>query len=172
MAKSSKNEPSVQLYTDAYFESGHWLLKLWQTFVAVLAWICVFVPIVITVVSFYGVMTGKLRPFWHYAEGVFEIRFIGVILLFLAAVALIFSVTMTIIQVRKRDRLVEQWPTFDPIEQRVRETELEVFMDERFGPASFREDVRNYRVSADKNLDTDEFQKLFEAQQEKEAQKK
>lgn len=153
-----------QLYTDEYFEKGHWLLKIRQTLAAILGWVCVVVPMLITGWSFYGVETGHVKPFWSYGEGIFEIHFIGVILLFLAAVALIFTVSMTIIQVRKRDRLVEQWPTYDPINQKARETELEKFMDKRFGEPEFRENVRTYRVTPDKNLDTDEFQKLFDAQ--------
>lgn len=153
-----------QLYTDDYFDHGHWLLKIRQTLAAVLGWICVAVPMLITTWSFYGVESGKIKPLWSYAEGIFEIHFIGVILLFLVAVAFIFTVSMTIIQVRKRDRLVEQWPTYDPINQKARETELEKFMDRRFGDPEFRENVRTYRITPDKNLDTDEFQQLFDAQ--------
>lgn len=48
-----KNEKErQQLYTDLYFEKGHWWLKIWQTLVAIFGWMCVFVPIIITVTSF------------------------------------------------------------------------------------------------------------------------
>ncbi|WP_390404783.1 hypothetical protein [Lacticaseibacillus jixiensis] len=165
MAQQKRNKQ--QLYTDAYFERGHWWLKIRQTLVALVAWVCVFVPIVITALSYYNIHKGRIHPLWHYAEGLFEIRFIAVLLMFLAAVALIYSVGMTLIQVRKRDRLVEQWPTYDPIDQKVRETELEQFMDERFGPSEFRENCRTYHVKPEQNLDTDEFQRLFEAQRKR-----
>lgn len=155
---------SQQLYTDRYFEKGHWWCKIRQTLVAIVGWFCVILPIVVTIVSYFGVQCGHVTPIWRYHEGIFEIQFIGVVLLFLAAVALIFTVTMTIIQVRKRDRLVEQWPTFNPIDQKARETELEKFMDRRFGPAEFRQNTRNYRVESDQNLDTDEFHRLFDQQ--------
>ena len=150
-----------QLYTDLYFGKGHWLLKIWQTLVALLGWIGVFVPLVITALSYIGITFGHFKPVWNYSEGIFEVKFIAVLLLFLASIALIYSVSMTIIQVRKRDWLVEQWPTFNPIDQKKRENELDQFMDERFGPAEFRENVRNYRVEADQNLDTDTIQELF-----------
>lgn len=151
-----------QLYTDHYFARGHWGLKIWQTIVALLGWVCVFVPIWITVKSFLGVH-GHGRPIWRYAEGIYEIKFIGIILFFLASVALIFTVTMTIIQVRKRDRLVAQWPTFNPVRQKRRVTTLDQFMDKRFGPATVRMAQRNYTVQPDQNLDTDQIHDLFEA---------
>lgn len=159
-----KGKYSQQLYTDDYFAKGHLGLKLWQTLMALLGWLCVFIPIVITVISYIGVRFGWVQPLWRYHEGIYEIQFIGVVLLFLAAVALIFTVSMTIIQVRKRDRLVEQWPTFDPISQKARETELDQFMNQRFGSPEFRQNCRNYQVEADQNLDTDQIHKLFEKQ--------
>ncbi|WP_155286600.1 hypothetical protein [Lacticaseibacillus zhaodongensis] len=159
-------EQHQQLFTDEYFDKGHWLLKIWQTLVAILSWVCVFIPVAVTVISYIGTTTGRFKPLWSYGEGIFEIKFLAVVLLFLAAVAFIYTVAMTIIQVRRRDRLVEQWPTFNPIDQKVRKTELEKFMDQRFGEPEFRENVRNYSVPPEKNLDTDQFQKLFDQQRE------
>lgn len=63
MAKQTKQNPSdrqkdvddrQQLYTDKYFESGHWLLKIWQTIIAILGWLAVILPITITVTSFWA----------------------------------------------------------------------------------------------------------------------
>lgn len=164
MKQQEQCQVTQQLYTDDYFAKGHLGLKLWQTLVALIGWLCVFVPILVTVISYIGVRFGGIQPLWRYHEGIYEIQFIGVILLFLASVALIFTVSMTIIQVRKRQRLVEQWPTFDPISQKARETELDKFMNQRFGTPEFRQHCRNYRVEADQNLDTDQIQSLFEQQ--------
>lgn len=50
---TDKHKPSQQLYTDAYFERGHWGLKVRQTLVALVGWICVIVPIVITITAFW-----------------------------------------------------------------------------------------------------------------------
>lgn len=162
MAKRDMNKQ--QLYTDDYFEQGHFWLKVRQTIVAIFGWLCVFIPMIITAMNYYDVGIGKFKLIWHFTEGIFEIHFLSIVLLFLASAALIYTVAMTIIQVRKRERLVEQWPTFNPITQKNRETALEKFMDKRFGPASDRENARNYRVKPEQNLDTDEFQRLFEAQ--------
>jgi len=150
-----------QLYTDAYFEKGHWGLKLRQTLVAIFGWICVVVPVVVTVCSFWAAYNPKIPHLWSYSEGVFEIKFIGILLLFAFVMVSLFAVGMTIIQNRKRERVVEQWPTFNPINQKKRETELEKFMDERFGDEEFRHNVRTYQVKPEQNLDTDQIHDLY-----------
>lgn len=157
-----KKQDRQQLYSDAYFEKGHWGLKIRQTLIGLLGWICVFVPVIITVLSFWASYNPKIIHLWSYNEGIFEIKFIGVLLLFAFVLVSLFAVGMTIIQNRKRDRVVEQWPTFNPINQRKRETQLGKFMDERFGDQEFRENVRHYQVKPEQNLDTDQIHQLYE----------
>lgn len=74
----------------------------------------------------------------------------------------LFAVSMTIIQNRRRDHLAEQWPTFNPINQRKRESRLEKFMTDRFGDEEFRENVKYYEVEPEQNLDTDEIHHLYQ----------
>lgn len=158
----TKKNDRQQLYTDKYFEKGHWLLKIWQTIIAIIGWFAVIVPIVITITSFWASFDPKIPHIWSYSEGISEIRFIGVLLVFSFIMSFIFSVSMTIIQNRKRDRLVEQWPTFNPIGQKKRERTIDTFIDQRFGNKEFRENVRTYDVQPEQNLDTDQIQKLYE----------
>ena len=73
----------------------------------------------------------------------------------------IFSTGMTIIQNRKRDRVVEQWPTFNPINQKKRKKTIDDFIDNRFGDQEFRENVRSYDVQPEQNLETHQIQKLY-----------
>jgi len=146
---------------DDYFARGHWIRKIWQTLIALIGWLAVIVPIVLTVTAFWATVDPHVWHVWSYAEGIFEIKFIGVLLLFAFVMASIFAVSMTIIQNRKRERLVEQWPTFNPLTQHKRERVLEQFMTERFGPVTLRENVRHYRVQPEQNLDTDDIHELF-----------
>ncbi len=157
-----KKNDKQQLYTDDYFEKGHWLRKIFQTLIALIGWFCVIIPIVITVTAFWANFNPKIPHLWSYAEGILEIRFIGVILFFAFVMSGIFAISMTIIQNRKRDRLVEQWPTFNPINQRRREDTLAKFIDHRFGDQEFRENVRTLDIQPEQNLDTDTIQKLYE----------
>ncbi|EYR72009.1 hypothetical protein O209_03525 [Lactiplantibacillus plantarum WHE 92] len=107
-----------QLYSDAYFDTGHWGLKIRQTIVGIVGWLAVIVPITVTVLSIWSSYNPHIPRFWHYHEGLFEFKFIGILLAFCFALASLFAVTMTIIQNRKRERVVEQWPTFNPINQK------------------------------------------------------
>lgn len=158
----SKKNDTQQLYTDKYFEKGHWFLKLWQTLIAIIGWIFVIVPIAITVTSFWASFNPKIPHLWSYNEGITEIKFIGIVLLFCFVMSGIFSISMTLIQNRKRDRLVEQWPTFNPIDQKKRKKTLDDFIDNRFGDKEFRENARTYDVQPEQNLDTDTIQKLYD----------
>lgn len=160
---SKKQENKQQLYTDEYFEKGHWLLKIRQTLIGLIGWLAVIIPIVITVTAFWASFDPKIPHIWSYSEGILEIHFIGVILLFAFVMSGIFSISMTIIQNRKRQRLVQQWPTFNPINQKKRENTIDTFIDKRFGNKEFRENVRTYNVQPEQNLDTDEIQKLYDA---------
>lgn len=160
MSKKQKNKQ--QLYTDEYFEKGHWLLKIRQTLMSLIGWLAVIIPIVITVTSFWASFNPKIPHIWSYPEGILEIKFIGVILLFAFVMSGIFSISMTIIQNRKRQRLVQQWPTFNPINQKKRENTIDTFIDKRFGDKGFRENVRTYNVQPEQNLDTDEIHKLYD----------
>lgn len=154
-------EDKQQLYTDKFFESGHWLLKIRQVLIAIIGWLAVIIPIVITVLAFWASFDSRVPHLWSYHEGIYEIKFIGVILIFAWVMTLIFAISMTIIQNRKRDRIVEQWPTFNPINQKERKKTIDDFIDKRFGPKEFREHVKNYTVKPEQNLETHQIQKLY-----------
>jgi len=156
-----KEKNRQQLYTDKYFESGHLWLKIYQTFVAIIGWVAVIVPIVITITSFWASFNPKVPHIWSFREGIYEIKFIGIILLFAFVMTAIFSIGMTIIQNRKRDRVVEQWPTFNPINQKKRKEAIDDFIDNRFGDQEFRENVRSYDVQPEQNLETHQIQQLY-----------
>jgi len=159
--KSASKQKKVQDYTDAYFESGHWGIKIWQTLVGLVGWLAVFIPLIMTILSVWASYDSRIHSFWYYQEGLFEFKFIGILLLFFFALAALFAVSMTIIQNRKRDRVVEQWPTFNPISQKKRQQLLDQFMDDRFGDAEFRENARYYHVKPEQNLDTEQIQQLY-----------
>lgn len=161
MKKNNKEETKQQLYTDQYFESGHIFLKIWQTIVAILGWLAAIIPIAITITSFWASFDSRIPHIWAYHEGIHELLFIGIILVFAFSMTAIYSITMTLIKNRKRDRLVEQWPTFNPINQKKRKKVIDDFIDQRFGDQEFRENVRTYNVQPEQNLETHEIKKLY-----------
>lgn len=150
-----------QLYTDEYFESGHIWLKIRQTVIAIVGWMLVFIPLLVTVMSVAGFYNHRIWQFWRSKTGILQVQFFALVLLFMFILTAIFTISMAIIQNRKRERLVEQWPTFDPIDQKKRKQELNTFMNQRFGAAEFREHVQTYQVRPNQNLATDEIQRVF-----------
>ncbi|GEP19501.1 hypothetical protein [Pediococcus argentinicus] len=158
----TKKDDRQQLYSDSYFEKGHIGLKIWQTFIAILGWFAAIIPVVITVTAFLASYNPKIPHIWSYKDGIFEIKFLGILLLFSFSMAFLFAVSMTLIQNRRRDRLIEQWPTFSPINQKKRGQALEDYMSKRFGDKEFRENTRYYEVAPDQNLDTHVISKLYD----------
>ncbi|ANZ60912.1 hypothetical protein AYR62_11990 [Secundilactobacillus paracollinoides] len=155
------------MYTDLFFEKGHWGLKIKESLVALFGLISMIVPIVMTgiilthrSIRLFGV-TIDLRG------GMYTFGFLGIILLFCFAVTAVFAISMVLIQNRKRERLIEQWPTFDPLDERNRETELTKFMTKRFGEEKFRQNVRLYRVQPEQNLDTHELAEMGQVDKDK-----
>ena len=120
------------------------------------------VPVVITATALWAQSDPRVPHLWTDPEGSFEITFLAAVLLYSLAMARLFAVSMTIIQNRRRERLAEQWPTFNPINQRKRESRLEKFMTDRFGDEEFRENVKYYEVEPEQNLDTDEIHRLYQ----------
>ncbi|KRO00357.1 hypothetical protein [Companilactobacillus kimchiensis] len=159
--EKKNNQERQQLYTDKYFEKGHLLLKIRQFLISIVGWLAVIIPILITITSFWASFDNRIPHIWSYHEGIYEIKFIGILLIFLWIMTTIFSISMTLIQNRKRDRVVEQWPTFNPINQKKRKQTIDNFIDQRFGNQEFRENVKTYDVQPEQNLDTHQIQKLY-----------
>ena len=120
------------------------------------------IPIAFTILAFWGHLDHRILRPWTYPEGLFEIKFISIILAFMFAFSALFTVTMTLIQNRKRNRVVEQWSTFNPIDQKKRQQLLAQFMDDRFGSPKQRQTTRYYHVKPEQNLDTDAIRQLYE----------
>ncbi|QIL51278.1 hypothetical protein G7084_05000 [Weissella coleopterorum] len=146
-------------YTDDYFAKGHWLLKIWQTSVAIFSWLCVIVPSFITIETFLAHITKGKRghAFWTYSEGTNEIWFLIYLLLFAASITLIYATSMTIIQNFRREGTIEKWPTFDSIDDISKKKLSDNFMNKRFGSRALRHNVRYFEVQPEQNLADNEL---------------
>lgn len=158
---SKKKVTKYALYTDQYFEKGHWSLKIKETLLTSLAWLGVIIPVAATLLTIFAPQVLGLSQQWSREQGVFQLKFMGIILVFAFVMVAIFTVALTIIQNRKRQRLVEQWPTYNPINQVKRQEYLEEFMTERFGSIEERHQTKFYRVTPEQNLDTDQLQQIL-----------
>lgn len=66
METDKQQKDKQQLYTDKFFESGHWLLKIRQVLIAVIGWLAVIIPIVITVLAFWASFDPRVPHLWAY----------------------------------------------------------------------------------------------------------
>lgn len=154
-----KKQPSHQpeLYTDDFYQPGHWLLKIRQLFFGILGWIVAAIPLIVA----YLIMTRTTITIMGYrvqlAMDHFTAVYLIVILLFCFGVTGVVSLTLVLIQNRKRKQIVEQWPTYDPLVAKHHEAVLEQFISDRFGNQAFRQHVRHYTVQPDQNLKTSEL---------------
>lgn len=158
MEKMKKKEVTYA-YTDSFFEEGHYLLKIKQTFYALFGWVFFILPTFITVSSYiFFVSQHQLGwGIWSYQEGIKLVSFLIVLFIFAAFMTMIYTVTMTIVQNNRRESFVEKWPTYDSVSSIERQKKASQFMEDRFGKEDYRINVRYYDVMPEKNLANNEL---------------
>ncbi|AUT06785.1 hypothetical protein [Streptococcus parauberis] len=158
MEKMKKKEVTYA-YTDSFFEEGHYLLKIKQTFYALFGWVFFILPTFITVSSYiFFVSQHQLGwGIWSYQEGIKLVSFLIVLFIFAAFMTMIYTVTMTIVQNNRRESFVEKWPTYDSVSSIERQEKASQFMEDRFGKEDYRINVRYYDVMPEKNLANNEL---------------
>lgn len=155
MTKHPSHQPN--LYTDDFYQPGHWLLKIRQSCFGLLGWGVTAIPLIMA----YLIMTRTTITIMGHPIRLnvdpFTTSYLAIILLFCFGVAGVVSLTLVLIQNRKRNRIVEQWPTYDPLKAKHHEEVLEQYISNRFGDQSYRQSIRHYTVQPEQNLPTDEL---------------
>lgn len=161
--RANRDNGTLFGYTDLFFDKGHYLLKVKQVMSALIGWTFFIIPTYITVVSYLYFISDKHVGWkiWSYLEGIELINTLIVIGLFAAFMTLIYTVTMTIIQNNRRESFVEKWPTFSTVVSIERQQRANEFMAKRFGDEEFRQTVRYYDVTPDKNLSNGELSRII-----------
>lgn len=159
-----QDHPASPQYVDHYFEPGHWGLKIVQTSVALLGWVIILVPISCTI---FLLVSARLAPrvgrLWPFMQSLVQLKFLAVLLLFCLVMAILFTVTMVLIQNHKRQVLVDRWPTFDPWMLQQRQRLLIHYASQHFGDTAFRHSVKNYHVRPNQVLPVDQLRHLYQA---------
>lgn len=167
IAMDVKNDKN---YRDRYFERGHWGTKIWQTFVMLLSWVVLVIPITITVATYLAYRTRGRHGhfFWHYAEGFQELNFLMIFLTFALGVIAVFCFAMGYIQLQRSRGLVAKWPMFDMAKNRWERHRAEQFMTARFGDEAYRQSRRNYTVQPEQNLKKNQLKQIVNGEEGKE----
>ena len=141
-------------YRDHFFEHGYWGIKVRQTLVALICWLTLFTPIVITSATYLAYLTHGRHGhfFWHYTEGFQELNFLVIFLTFALGMIAVFCLAMGYIQFQRSRGLVNKWPLFDITKNHWERQTAEKFMTARFGAEKQRQNLRNYTVKPEQNL--------------------
>lgn len=104
------NDKQEIAYQDDYFARRHWVRKIWQTLVALLCWLVLLTPCVITLGTYLAYVTDGRRGFffWHYREGFGELDLLIVLLVIIGVVTAIFCLLVGAVQNRRRKRVLER----------------------------------------------------------------
>lgn len=158
-------------YRDQYFQRGHWLLKIRQTLVALLCWILLFIPILVTTATYWAYLTHGKRGhfFWHYAEGFQELNFLVVFLTFAVAMTAVFCLTVAYVQIQRSRGLVDKWPMYDLLKNQREGQAAEAFMADRFGDPATRHSAKHYTVHPEQNLANNQLKQVISRAREEEA---
>lgn len=150
-------------YRDHFFEHGHWETKIRQILVALICWLLLFTPIIITRVTYLAYLTHGRRGhfFWYYSEGFQELNFLIVFLTFALGMIAVFCLTMGYVQSQRARGLVNKWPLFDITKNRKERETLERFMTARFGNEKHRQSQQNYTVKPEQNLTKNELKRVI-----------
>ncbi|MCT3602288.1 ABC transporter permease [Lactobacillus acidophilus] len=162
-------EGTNQNYRDAYFESGHILLKIWQTIVLIIGWIFFFTPCVITILTYLAYLTrGRYgHYFWYYSEGFDMINLVIILLIFALAMIAVFCISFSYVQYQRAKGLVTKWPMYDISENKNKRQNAENFMTERFGEPQLRQNVRYYEVEPEQNLGKSQLKDVINKEDDK-----
>lgn len=164
------NDKQEIAYQDDYFARRHWVRKIWQTLVALLCWLVLLTPCVITLGTYLAYVTDGRRGFffWHYREGFGELDLLIVLLVIIGVVTAIFCLLVGAVQNRRRKRVLEKTPQYDQQESTRQVILARQLAVKHFGARHARHTVRYYEVKPAQNFTKDELRSAV--QQRKEGQ--
>lgn len=164
----TKNDAGQEVtYQDDYFARRHWIRKIWQTLVAILCWLILLVPCVVTIGTYLAYITAGRRGFyfWHYREGFSELDLLIILLVIIGLATAIFCLLVGGIQNRRRKRVLEKAPTYDVQESDRQVVKAMQLAANRFGSRHSRHTVRYYAVKPEQNFSKDDIKDTIKQQE-------
>jgi hypothetical protein len=151
---------------DDFFGKGHLFTKAWQFFITLIMWLPVLLPIIITANSTIFRKSENTFYRWDYQGGFRLYQHLTVELaLFLVAIFIV-AILLAHRTNYRTEHMYQQKIMYNEAKLAEKSALLEEFYDERFGNASFRENVKFYSVASEQNMPDDfvrkEFQKIEE----------
>lgn len=157
--KTNNENSRVPAYQDEYFARRHWGRKCWQTLVAILCWLVLLVPCVVTIGTYLAYITDGRRGcyFWHYQEGFSELDLMIILLVCIGVGMAIFCLLVGGIQNRRRKQVLEKAPMYDVQESDRQVDRAEQLATAHFGARPARYAARYYAVKPEQNFARDDL---------------
>ncbi|MBO0482945.1 cell division protein [Candidatus Enterococcus courvalinii] len=159
--KITREEVEQLLVSDAYFEKKNYALKLLQTVVAIIGWICVILPFVWLLLPFIFPEKAWKNHLVVYKDELQTLKFLVVFLSIMFIVIAIFYIGLTLRNNFHFKNFLQKKVQYDEDRLEKRRQLLSKAFNERFGPEEVRKEVCSYSVQEEQNLDTDFVRNLY-----------
>jgi len=157
----SREEVKKMLVSDAYFEKGHYPLKILQTAAAIFGWFCVVAPFIWILLPFISPKTARRDHFLVYKEELQTLKFLIIFLSLVFVAIVIIFVILTLWNNYRFKNLLQKNIQYDEDRLNARRQLLKDEYEVRFGPEEFRKEVCYYSVKEEQNLETDFVRELY-----------
>lgn len=159
--KISREEVEQMLVTDAYFEKKHYPLKIFQTIVSLVGWLCVIAPFIWLLLPVLSPEKAWKNHLVVYKDELQTLKFLFVFLSVTFVVIAIFYIGLTIRNNFHFKNILQKKVQYDEEQLEKRRQLLNEAFDVRFGPEAVRKEVCSYSVKEEQNLETDFVRNLY-----------
>ncbi|EPH94298.1 hypothetical protein D920_02923 [Enterococcus faecalis 13-SD-W-01] len=159
--KISREEVKKLLVSDVYFEKKHYLLKIFQTIIAIIGWIFVVVPFIWVLLPFIAPEIARENHFLVYTEELQTLKFLFIFFCIMFVVIAVVYILLTRLNNYRFKNLLQKEVQYNEERLNIRRRLLEEDYEVRFGPEEFRKTVCFYSVKGEQNLDTEFVRDLY-----------
>lgn len=159
---AKKDAVTKSFVQDAYYERGHWGIKVRESAVTILIWVFLVFPILVLINSVSRQVVWEGIYHWEYVDGLYLSSFLQRAILIIFVVVLAFSIYLLLRNNHREKHVYPQRKTYDEEGLARRKAALEQMYAERFGDDGLRHSTRYYVVAPEQNLPTHFVSDLFE----------
>lgn len=158
---TSREDVNKILVSDLFFNKNNLSLKLRQSVLTLLGWIGVLFPFIWVLAPYFFDKEADRIHFFPYVEIGETVTFLLIFFSIIFPLIIVSSITLTIWNNKRYKRLLTKKTVVNEDTLEKSKASLESFYDARFGSKEFRENIRFYTVSAEKNIEIEDIKILY-----------
>ncbi|WP_125713580.1 hypothetical protein [Companilactobacillus kedongensis] len=161
--RTKKNYNPMQNYIhDAFFEQGHWLLKIRQIILTILSWIIMIIPIYWTLSMTVFVNKNLKGQPWSVPEGRALFQFFGSFLSKAFLVLAVITIGFTLYNNYYTKHHVKRHAIYNEKKLFARREAIKDFYTSKFGERAYRRnEIRYYVVTPENNFEIKAIDKIY-----------